>query len=175
MGSGGRQFLMSFTGHKPNHVSLQCLLLAGLLGWAFAFSLWADETPLPSMVWHSVPDDAPAPRKPWVIRDRAIAVNPQSLQTLKDAAARPHPPAFIELFDGARYELDIASTISRINDSAVIRGLLKDSPQGDFTFYISGSVMAGTIHVGDRLFKIEHVSNGHHHLLEVNQAKLPPD
>jgi hypothetical protein len=102
-------------------------------------------------------------------------LNPQSLQTLKDAAARPHPPVFIELFDSARYELDITSTISRINDSAVIRGLLKHSPHGDFIFYINGSVMAGTIHAGDRLFKIEHVSNGHHRLLELDPARLPPD
>jgi hypothetical protein len=167
---------MSFTGHRSNHVPLQYLLLAGLLGWAFAFPLWADEAPLPSsMVWQREPDDASAPRKPWIIRDRAVALNPQPIQSLKDAAARPHPPVFIELFDGARYELDITSTISRINDSAVVRGLLKDNPQGDFTFYISGSVMEGTIHVGDRLFKIEHVSNGHHRLLEVNPAKLPPD
>jgi hypothetical protein len=97
------------------------------------------------------------------------------LQTLKDAAARPHPPVFIELFDGARYELDITSTISRINDSAVIRGILMHSPHGDFIFYINGSVMSGTIHIGDRLFKIEHVSNGHHRLLELDPARLPPD
>ena len=110
-----------------------------------------------------------------VLRDRAIALSPQSLQTLKDAAARPHPPVFIELFDGTRHELDITSTISRINDSAAIRGLLKNTPHGDFTFFLNGSVMAGTIHVGDRLFKIEHVSNGHHRLLELNPEKLPPD
>jgi hypothetical protein len=101
-------------------------------------------------------------------------LNPQSLLTLKDAAARPHPPVFIELFDGNRYELDITSTISRINDSAVIRGLLKHTPHGDFTFFINGSVMAATIHVGDRLFTIEHVSNGHHRLLELNPATVPP-
>jgi hypothetical protein len=94
---------------------------------------------------------------------------------LKDAAARPHPPVSIELFDGARYELDITSTISRINDSAVIRGLLTNTFHGDFIFYINGSVMAATIHVGDRLFKVEHVSNGHHRLLELNPEKLPPD
>jgi len=175
MGSAGQQSLMTFVLHRPDHLPFRHLLLVGLLSWMFAFSVWADEPPLPSTVWQSAPDDAPAPRKPWVLRERAIALNPQSLQTLKDASARPYPPVFIELFDGARYELDITSTISRSNDSAVIRGLLKDSPHGDFTFYISGSVMASTIHVGDRLFKIEHVSNGHHRLLEANPAKLPPE
>lgn len=166
---------MTFALHRLNRSMLRRLLLAGLLTCLFSPTVWADEPPLLSIVWQSVPDQAPAPRKPWVLRDQAIALNPQSLQTLKDAAARPHPPVFIDLFDSTRYELDITSTISRSNDSAAIRGLLKNTPHGDFTFFITGSVMAGTIHVGDRLFKIEHVSNGHHRLLEVNPAKLPPD
>ena len=175
MGSAGQQPPMTFAWHRLNRSMLQRLLLAGLLVGLSSHTVWADEPPLPSSVWQSVPDQAPAPRKPWVLRDRAIALNPQPLQTLKDAAARPHPPVFIELFDGTRYELDITSTISRINDSAVIRGLLKNTPHGDFTFSINGSVMAGTIHVGDRLFTVEHVSNGHHRLLELNPATLPPD
>jgi len=175
MGSAGQQSLMTFALHRLNRSMLRRLLLAGLLACLSSHTVWADEPVLPSSVWQSVPDHAPAPRKPWVLRDRAIALSPQSLQTLKDAAARPHPPVSIELFDGTRYELDISSTVSRINDSAVIRGLLKNTPHGDFTFFINGSVMAATIHVGDRLFTIEHVSNGHHRLLELNPATLPPD
>ena len=174
MGSAGQQSLMAFAWHRPDRLPFRCLLLVGLLGCVSSLPVRADEPPLPSSVWESVPDQAPTPQKPWVLRDRAIALNPQSLQTLKDAAARPHPPVFIELFDSSRYELDITSTISRINDSAVIRGLLKHSPRGDFIFYINGSVMAGTIHIGDRLFTIEHVSNGHHRLLELDPARLPP-
>jgi hypothetical protein len=161
--------------HRLNPSMLWFLLLIELLACLFSYTARADEPPLPSAVWQSEPDQVPAPRKPWVLRDRAIALNPQLLQTLKDAAARPHPPISIELFDDTRYELDITSTISRSNDSAVIRGLLKQTTHGDFTFYITGSVMAGTIHVGDRLFKVEHVSNGHHRLLELNPEKLPPD
>jgi len=166
---------MTFAWHRPDRLPFRRLLLAGLLACLFSHAVWADEPLLPSSVWQSVPDQAPAPRKPWVLRDRAIAFDPQILSILKDAAARPHPPVSIELFDGTRYELDITSTISRINDSAVIRGLLKNTPHGDFTFIVNGSVMAGTIHVGDRLFTIEHVSNGHHRLLELNPATVPPD
>ena len=175
MGSAGQRSLMAFAWHRLNRVPYRRLLLVGVLGCLFSFPVWADEPPVPSSVWQGVPDYAPAPHKPWILRDRAIALNPQSLQTLKDAAARPHPPVSIELFEGTRYELDITSTISRINDSAVVRGLLKHTPHGDFTFFINGSVMAGTIHVGDRLFNIEHVSNGHHRLLELDPARLPPD
>ena len=175
MGSAGQHPLMAFALHRPDRVPFRRLLLVGLLGCVLAFPVWADELPPPSSVWQSVPDQAPVPRKPWVLRDRAIAMSPQLLQTLKDAAARPHPPVSIELFDGTRYELDITSTISRINDSAVIRGLLKNTPHGDFTFFITGSVMAATIHVGDSLFTVEHVSNGRHRLLELDPATVPPD
>ena len=154
---------------------LRRMLLAGLFVCLLSHIVWADEPPLMSSVWQSAPDQAPTPRKPWVLRDRAVELNPQSLQTLRDAAARPHPPISIELFDGTRHELYIISTISRMNDSAVIRGLLKNTSHGDFIFVINGSVMAATIHVGNRLFKVEHVSNGHHRLLELNPAKLPPE
>lgn len=174
MGSAGQQPLMALAWHRLDHLAVRHLLLIGLFGCVFSSPAWADTPPLPSSVWQSEPGQAPAPRKPWVIRDRAIALNPQWLQTLKDAAARPLPPVFIELFDGTRYELDVSSTVSRINDSAVIRGHLKNTPHGDFIFSLNGNVMTATIHVGDRLFTIEHVSNGHHRLLELNPATLPP-
>ncbi|MCX5725390.1 MAG: hypothetical protein NTX84_12920 [Nitrospirae bacterium] len=166
---------MAVTLHLFSRSLFRGLLLAGLFGYACSCPAWADAPPPPSSLWLTAPDPAPATQKPWILRDRAIALSLQPLRILKDAAARPHPPISIELFNGLRYELDIASTISRSNDSAVIRGLLKQSQQGDFIFYINGNVMAATIHVGKRLFKVEHVSNGRHRLLELNPAKLPPD
>jgi len=178
MGSAGQQPLMTFSLHRRTRSMLRLLVFVGLLACLLSHPVWANEPPPTSSVWQSIPsmpDGAPVLRKPWVLRDRAIALNPRSLQTLKDAAARPHPPIAIELFDNARYELDIISTISRSNDSTIIRGLLKHAPHGDFIFFISGSVMAGTVNVGDRLFKIEHVSNGHHRLMEVNPAAVPPN
>ena len=175
MGPAGQQSLMTVALYHPTRSTRRGLLLAGLLVCLFSHPVWAGEPPLISSVWQSAPDQTSIPRKPWVLRDRAIALSPQSLQSLRDAAARPHPPISIELFDGIRHELDIVSTISRMNDSAVIRGLLKNTSHGDFIFVINGTVMAGTIHVGDRLFKVEHVSNGHHRLLELNPAKLPPE
>jgi hypothetical protein len=166
----------------PGFIMVTVLLFVwlGIYGSLSPQLLLSGEPLAPANLWREVPPDTiPAqptsPRRPWVLRDRAIALNPQLLLTLKDAAARPHPPVFIELFDGNRYELDITSTISRINDTAVIRGLLKHTPHGDFTFIFNGSVMAGTIHVGERLFTIEHISNGHHQLLELDPATVPPD
>ena len=48
-------------------------------------------------------------------------------------------------------------------------------PHGDFTFFINGSVMAGTIHVGDRLLQDRTCVQRPPRLLELDPAKLPPD
>jgi hypothetical protein len=132
-------------------------------------SLWQTATPPPA------PEQLPAPRKPWVLREREIALDLQLLQILKDAAARPHPRVTVELFDGPRHELDITSTVSRINDTAVIRGTFKPPSQGDFTFVASGNLLVGTMQLGNRLYKTEHIVNGRLKLLEVDPAKIPPD
>ena len=81
----------------------------------------------------------------------------------------------VELFDGASYELDISSTISRSNDTAVIRGTFKPPSKGDFTFVVNGSLLVGTMQLGDRLYKTEHITNGRLRLLEIDPDKLPPD
>ena len=180
MGSAGQRALMAFAWHRLNRVPYRRLLLVGLLSCVCSFPVWADERPTPKSLWQTVlpPPTAyqpPTPRRPWVLRDREITLDLSLLQILKDAGARPHPRISVELFDGANHELDVTSTLSRSNDSAVIRGTFKPPSTGDFTFSINGSVMAATIHVGDRLFAVEHVSNGRHRLLELNPATVPPD
>jgi hypothetical protein len=156
------------------------MLLAALLGGVFGQIAWANERPTPKSLWQTVltppaADQLPTPRRPWVLRNREIALDLPLLQVLKDAGARPHPRITIELFDGANPELDITSTISRSNDSAVIRGSFKPPSQGDFTFVASGSLLVGTIQLGDRLYKTEHIANGRLRLLEIDSGKLPPD
>jgi hypothetical protein len=79
------------------------------------------------------------------------------------------------LFDGTSQELDISSTISRSNDTAVIRGTFLSPSKGDFTFVVNGSLLVGTMQVGDRLYKTEHITNGRLRLLEIDPDKLPPD
>jgi hypothetical protein len=156
------------------------LLLFALMGGASGQIAWADEGPVPMSLWKtvvapSVSEQNPAPPKPWVLRDREIALDLHVLQILKDAAARPHPPISIELFNGVRHELDITSTVSRINDTAVIRGSFKPPARGDFTFVASGDLLIGTIRLGNRLYKTEHVGNGRLQLLEIDPDKMPPD
>jgi hypothetical protein len=156
------------------------MLLAAVLGGVFGQIAWADERPTPKSLWQTVltplaADQPATPRRPWVLRDREIALDLSLLQVLKDAGARPHPRITIELFDGANPELDITSTISRSNDSAVIRGSFKPPSLGDFTFVASGSLLVGTIQLGDRLYKTEHIANGRLRLLEIDSEKLPPD
>ena len=156
------------------------ILLAALLGGVFGQIAWADDRPVPKSLWQTVltppaGDQPPTPRRSWVIRDREIALDLPLLQVLKDAGARPHPRITIELFDGANPELDITSTVSRSNDSAVIRGTFKPPSRGDFTFVVNTNLLVGTIQLGDRLYKTEHIANGRLRLLEIDPEKLPPD
>ena len=81
----------------------------------------------------------------------------------------------IELFEGTSHELDITSTVSRINDTAVIRGTFKPPSKGSFTFVVNGNILVGTMQVGNRLYKTEHIANGRLRLLEIDPEKMPPD
>ena len=140
MGSAGQHPLMAFAWHRLNRVPYRHLLLIGLLGCVCSFPVWADERPTPKSLWQTVltppaADQPPTPRRPWVLRDREIASTSHSLQILKDAGARPHPRITIELFDGANHELDITSTISRSNDTAIIRGYVQAAPHGRLYLY----------------------------------------
>jgi hypothetical protein len=94
---------------------------------------------------------------------------------LKDAGARPHPRITIELFGGASPELDITSTISRSNDTAIIRGTFMLPSRGDVTLVASGNLLVGTMQLGDHLYKTAHIANGRLRLLEIDPEKLPPD
>ena len=159
--------------------SFRYLLLAAVLGVVFGQIAWADERPTPKSLWQTVltppaVDQPATPRRLWVLRDREIALDLPLLQILKDAGARPHPRITIELFDGVNPELDITSTISRSNDTAVIRGKFKPPSKGDFTFVASGNLLVGTIQLGDRLYKTEHIANGRLRLLEIDPEKMPP-
>lgn len=138
------------------------------------------ESSEPASLWHSAPpsaisDQVSAQRKPWVLREQDIALDVGLLQILKDATARPHPRVAVEFFDGNRHELDITSTVSRFNDTAVIRGSFKPPSRGDFTLVATGNLLIGSMQVGDRLYKTEHVGNGRLKLLEVDPRKLPPE
>jgi hypothetical protein len=171
---------MVFAWHRLDRVPFRRLLLVGLLGCVVSFPVWAEERPTPKSLWQTVltppaADQPPAPRRPWVLRDREIALDLPLLQVLKDAAARPHPRITIELFDGANHELDITSTISRSNDSATIRGTFKPPSRGDFTFVVNANLLVGTMQLGDRLYKTEHIANGRLRLLEIDPEKMPPD
>jgi hypothetical protein len=127
-------------------------------------------------LWQLAPADPPtSPRKPWVLRERDITLDMQLLRILKDPTARPHPRVTLEFFDGHRHELDITSTVSRINDTAVIRGTFKPPSQGEFTLVASGSLLVGSLQVGSRLYRTEHLTNGRLRLVELDPSRAPPE
>ncbi|BCA54714.1 hypothetical protein W02_18540 [Nitrospira sp. KM1] len=131
-----------------------------------SLQLWgeapAQEQPLP-------------PKKAWVIREREIAFDPQSLAIMKDATARPHPSVRIELFQHQGYELDVTSTVSRMSNLSTVRGTLKSIDRSTWSLLINGNLVSGTIQIEGRQFRVEHVQNGRHRLLEIDPAKVPPD
>ena len=156
------------------------LLLTLLLGSLFGQTAWAVESPGPRNLWHTPPNPAPVtstptPRKPWMLRDREIELDLPLLHILKDAGARPLPRMTIDLFDNITPELDVSSTVSRINDTAVIRGTFKPPVQGDFTFVITGNLLVGTIQIGPRIYKTDHIGNGRLRLVELDPDKMPRD
>lgn len=158
---------------------LVIIAVVSLFHVALPLAVVAGEPLEPGSLWRtaasSSSDSAPAQRRPWVLREREIALDAQLLEILKDATARPHPRVTVEFFDGARHELDITSTVSRFNDTAVIRGSFKPPSRGDFTLVASGSLLVGSLQVGDRLYKTEHAGNGRMKLLEVDPRKMPPE
>jgi len=155
-------------------------LLAAMLDVLFAQIAWADERLSPQSLWQTVtalPSTSrpPMPRKPWVLRQREILLDLPLLHVLKDAGARPLPRITVELFDKLDPELDVISTVSRINDTAVIRGTFKPPSAGDFTFVVIGNLLIGTIQMGERVYKTEHIANGRLQLIEIDPDKMPPE
>jgi hypothetical protein len=180
-GRGGRSMSSLTSNDRLQERSVK-RLLAGIamyvsIAMAGGYAAVAAESETTNL-WHQAPaqpDSSPSPRKPWVLRERDITVDAQLLRILKDPTARPHPRVTVEFFDGYRHELDITSTVSRINDTAVIRGTFKLPSQGDFTLIASGSLLVGNLQVGSRLYKTEHVANGRLRLLELDPSKTPPE
>jgi hypothetical protein len=110
-----------------------------------------------------------------VLREREITLDVPLLQILKNASARPHPRVTVEFFDANRHELDITSTVSRFNDTAVIRGSFKPPSRGAFTLVATGNLLIGSLQVGERFYKTEHTGNGRLKLSEVDPRKMPPE
>lgn len=156
------------------------LSLAVVLGNVVGHPVWAGEQSGPKNLWHTALNpppiiQAPIPKKPWMLRDREIDLDLALLRILKDAGARPLPRISIELFDNANPELDVSSTVSRISDTSVVRGTFKPPVQGDFTFVITGNLLIGTIQIGSRIYKTDHIGNGRLRLVELDPDKMPRD
>lgn len=140
-------------------------------------SFGAEPSPIP-LLWRTAPATNPsnqllAPKTPSILRERDIAFDELLVKTLKDAAARPLPPIAVELFDTGRYELDVISTLARINDTSFIRGQLKPSDSGEFSLVLNGATVTGTLQLGRRIFKVESLGNGRHRLIEIDPEQEP--
>ena len=110
-----------------------------------------------------------------MLHERDIAFDEALIKILKDAAARPLPPIAVELFDAGRYELDVISTLARINDTSFVRGQLKPPDSGEFSLVLNGATATGTLQLGRRIFKIEPLGNGRHRLIEIDPEQEPKE
>ncbi len=156
------------------------LFLVVAVGSVMSQIAWAEEPPAAQSLWRTVlipppTNQPPLPKKPWMLGDREIALDLPLLHMLKDAGARPLPKITVELFDNVNPVLDVSSTVSRINDTSVVRGTFKPPVQGDFTFVITGNLLIGTIQIGNRLYKTDHIGNGRLRLVELDPDKMPRD
>ncbi|MEQ1654760.1 MAG: hypothetical protein ABL960_03600 [Nitrospira sp.] len=142
-------------------------------------SFAAEPSPTP-LLWRTVPTVSPSDqsslqKKAAILRERDIAFDELLVKALKDAAARPLSPIAVELFDAGRYELEVISTLARINDTSFIRGQLKPQDAGEFSFVLNGATVTGTMQLGRRVFKIEPLGNGRHRLIEIDPEQEPKD
>ena len=165
--------------YRFRYLALIMILGGVLLGGVPNRIAEAGELSEPTGLWHTVvtppSKQRPVPRKPWMIRDREVALNLPLLQRLKDAGSSPLPRISVELFDKASPELEVSSPVSRINDTSIIRGVFKPPVEGDFTFVITGNLLIGTIQIGDRIYKTDHIGNGRVRLVEIDPDKMPKD
>ncbi len=149
------------------------LLLTACLFLLLGNGSFGAEPSLAPLLWRTVPAVNPSdqplpPKKPSILREREIVFDELLVKTLKDAAARPLQPIAVELFDAGRYELDVVSTLARINDTSFIRGQLKPPDSGEFSLVLNGATVTGTVQLGRRVFKIESLGNGRHRLIEID-------
>ncbi|MGE0646095.1 MAG: hypothetical protein AB7P24_20775 [Nitrospira sp.] len=162
------------------HYLFRIVLLIVAFGSMAGQMAWTEEPSQPQSLWRAVP--APPlsaqplkPLKPWVIRDREIALNLPLLHQLKNMGARPLQKISVELFDNSHAELDIGDTVSRMNDTSIIHGTFKPPIHGDFTFAITGDLLIGTIQIGNRIYKTDHLGHGRLRLVELDPDKMPRD
>lgn len=162
------------------HLVRQVLMIAVCLLPILVDSSFGGEPPSAPLLWRTAPPVSPSdqplpPKKPAILREREIVFDELLVKTLKDAAARPLQPIAVELFDAGRYELDVVSTLARINDTSFIRGQLKPPDSGEFSLVLNGATVTGTLQLGRRVFKIEPLGNGRHRLTEIDPEQEPKE
>ncbi|WP_053381345.1 hypothetical protein [Nitrospira moscoviensis] len=155
-----RPFLRAAAGLAP-------ALLLGAISCAFAVPLWS-------------PTGSPAEpdakgRQPWLLREQTIRFNQQALEALRDLTRPVEPALEITLMDGTSRTLAIRSRTAGPLDSTVVTATLPDVPDSELTLVIKGQAVAGTLHIGRRLFKIQYAGDHRHRLAEVDADTLPPD
>lgn len=142
-------------------------LLAGWVSCALATPLWFPAGP---------PTEPDAQRRPpWLLREQSIRFNQTALEALRDVRHPIEPQWEIALPDGTTHALTVRARTAGPLDSTVVTAAIADVPESEVTLVIKGQVVAGTLHIGRRLFKIQYSGDREHRLAEVDADQLPPD
>lgn len=119
----------------------------------------------------------PSPQisKRWVRRHRTMGLNPAALEAMKLARKESKQDVALDLFDAGTRILELDEPEVQGNKAKVWRGRVRGDQDSDVTLAVRGKKMAGTIVVGQRLYKIEPTEDNRHRLVEIDDDAMRPD
>ncbi len=133
------------------------------------------ETPsdIPAAIDQAFP--SPQISKRWVRRHRTMGLNPAALEAMKLARKESKQDVALDLFDAGTRTLELDEPEVHGNKAKVWRGRVRGDQDSDVTLAVRGKKMAGTIVMGQRLYKIEPTEDNRHRLVEIDDDAMLPD
>ena len=133
------------------------------------------ETPsdIPAAIDQAFP--SPQISKRWVRRHRTMGLNPVALEAMKLARKESKQDVALDLFDAGTRTLELDEPEVHGNKAKVWRGRVRGDQDSDVTLAVRGKKMAGTIVMGQRLYKIEPTEDNRHRLVEIDDDAMRPD
>ena len=142
------------------------IIIATISGWrSSTIHAQPDEflTSLPS----SRSIGATDPMDPFAIQQRLVLFNPANLQT------RSAAPLALSLFDGKQIDIEIDHLSSTAAGGQLFVGTAAGYPLSDVTFTWQGNIAAGTINLGNEIYRLRHIDNGVHIFEQLPNEYLP--
>ena len=104
---------------------------------------------------------------PFAIQQRLVSFNSTKLLTRSSA------PLTLTLFDGKQIDIEIERFDATTAGGQLFVGSAKGYPLSDVTFTWQGSIAAGTINLGNEIYRLRHIENGVHAFEQLPNEYLP--